>query len=207
MNRQGKTHDAVEERMPSANKAFWKDIEIYKGKDVPWRIKCQRLVDHVYAVFSFGSETWSWTQQTLKNQKVGNKNNDEVVPPEKTKKRRGSNTRQEPSVMARKILVRMTLPFLYEKCGKYVTRHGWACHEKENAVIFSLKKVCKWRSATRWQSLHTRMMKEDPENRTRWKHKWGWHNRGNVWHMMATCWAGKKDWMITRKEQNSTNDK
>ena len=31
--------------------------------------------------------------------KVGNKNNDEIVPPEKTKKRRlGSNTRQEPAL-------------------------------------------------------------------------------------------------------------
>ena len=55
VNRQGKTCGAVEERMQSANKAFWKDIKIYKTKDVPWRI------NHVYAVFSFGSETWSWT--------------------------------------------------------------------------------------------------------------------------------------------------
>ena len=65
MNRQGKTCDAVEERMQSADKAFWKDIMIYRSEDVPWRIKCQRLVGNVHAVFSFGSETWSWTQQTL----------------------------------------------------------------------------------------------------------------------------------------------
>ena len=49
----------------------WKDIVIYKSEDVPWRVKCQRLVDHVYAVFSFGSENWSWTQQTLEKLKVG----------------------------------------------------------------------------------------------------------------------------------------
>ena len=67
MKRQGKTCDAVEERMQSANTAFffWKDIKIYRSKDIPWRIKCQRLVDHAYLVFSFGSETWSWTQQTM----------------------------------------------------------------------------------------------------------------------------------------------
>ena len=65
MNRQGKTCDAVQERMQSADKAFWKDIMIFKSKDVPWRIKCKRLVDHVNAVLSSGSETWSWTQQTL----------------------------------------------------------------------------------------------------------------------------------------------
>ena len=51
------------------------------------------------------------------------------------------------------------------------------------------------------------MMKEDPENRMRCEHKWDWHNRGNVWHKMATCWAGKEDWMITRKKQNSPEEK
>ena len=50
------------------------------------------------------------------------------------------------------------------------------------------------------------MMKEDAENRTRWKHKREWHNRGNVWDKIATCWAGEKDWMIARKEQNSPED-
>ena len=37
MIRQGKSDDAIEERMQSANKAFWKDILISKSKDVPWR--------------------------------------------------------------------------------------------------------------------------------------------------------------------------
>ena len=37
------SHDAIEERMQSANKAFWKDILIFKSKDVPWKVKCQRL--------------------------------------------------------------------------------------------------------------------------------------------------------------------
>ena len=60
LNRQEKTLDAMEERMQSANKAFWKDIMVCRRKDVPWRIK---LVDHVNSVFSFGSENWSsqWT--------------------------------------------------------------------------------------------------------------------------------------------------
>ena len=47
LNRRGKTHDAIEERMSSANKAFCKDILIYESKDVPWKMKCRRLVDHV----------------------------------------------------------------------------------------------------------------------------------------------------------------
>ena len=65
MNRQGKAHDAIEERVQSANKAFWKDILKDKSKDIPWNIKCRQPVDYVFAVFSFGSEKWSWTIQTL----------------------------------------------------------------------------------------------------------------------------------------------
>ena len=51
--------------MQSANKTFWKDIVIYTSKNVSWKIKCQRLVDHVYAVFAVGSENWSLTIQTM----------------------------------------------------------------------------------------------------------------------------------------------
>ena len=51
------------------------------------------------------------------------------------------------------------------------------------------------------------MMKEDPVNRTRWKHKYGWHNRRNMWDKMATCWAGEEDWTIARKKQNSQEEK
>ena len=42
--------------MQPANKALRKDIPIFKSKDVPSKMKCQRLVDHVYAVFAFVSE-------------------------------------------------------------------------------------------------------------------------------------------------------
>ena len=57
MNRQGRSLDAIEERLQSANKFFWRDILVCRSKDVPLRIKCRRLVDHVYSVFSFGVKT------------------------------------------------------------------------------------------------------------------------------------------------------
>ena len=111
-NRQGRTCDAVEERMQSANKAFWKDIMIYKSKDLPWRVKCQRPVDHVYAVFSSGSETWSWTQQTLAKIKGWEtKAMTKLFRLKDDKRRRGSNTRQEPALWPGKIWEQMGLPF------------------------------------------------------------------------------------------------
>ena len=76
MNRHVKTLDVTEERMQSANKVYWRDIQVFRSKDVPWRIKCGRLVDHVYSVFSLGSENSSWTVQTMdKKQEVGDKDN------------------------------------------------------------------------------------------------------------------------------------
>ena len=43
---------AIEERMQAANKAWWRDVKIYIRKEVPWIIKCRRMVEHVHNVFS-----------------------------------------------------------------------------------------------------------------------------------------------------------
>ena len=104
---------------------------------------------------------------------MGNKNNDEVVPLEKQKEETWVEYQTRTSIMARKIWVQMKLPFLYEKIAESMWRAmEWTCDGKENAVIDSLKKVYQWISTAWWHGLHTRMMKEDPENRARWKHKW-----------------------------------
>ena len=66
MNRKGKAHDAIEERMEYAYKAWWRDVNTFRSKDVLWKIKGRRMVEQVYGVFSSGSEKWSWTQKTLK---------------------------------------------------------------------------------------------------------------------------------------------
>ena len=66
-------------------KLFWKDTKIYRSKDVPWRIKCQRLVDHVYAVFPL--EVKLGRGQQTQEKKVGDKNNDEAVQAEKRKRK------------------------------------------------------------------------------------------------------------------------
>ena len=36
MNRLGKAHEGIEEGMQSANKAWWRDVMIYRSQDVPW---------------------------------------------------------------------------------------------------------------------------------------------------------------------------
>ena len=93
MNRQGKTHDAIEERMQFANRAYWKDFLVYKSKDIPWMIKCRRLVDHVFAVFSFGNDKLVLdNKDPRKDQGVGVQDNAPSVPLHKTKKKKHWST-------------------------------------------------------------------------------------------------------------------
>ena len=111
--RQGKTNDAVEERMQSANKTFWKDILIYKSKDIPWKIKCQRLVDHVCAVFAFGVKYWSWTiHNDGQNQRIGNQDSDTFVQFQRHKEETWVDYHARTFEVARKIWIQMGLPFL-----------------------------------------------------------------------------------------------
>ena len=51
LSRQGKAHEGIEERMQSANRACWRDVKIYRSKDVPWRVKGRRMVEHVLQRF------------------------------------------------------------------------------------------------------------------------------------------------------------
>ena len=76
---------------------------------------------------------------------------------------------------------------------------GWACHTRPNAVLNTLKYALAWRSAAWWQKTKARTVKIDPNNHTRWKHNFGWHNRGCVWDQIASGCSGKEDWSIKRK--------
>ena len=142
MNRQGKTCDAVEERMQSASKAFGKDIMTYKSKDVPWRINVNAWwttctpsspleVKHGHGHSRHRKKTKGWET----------KNNDEIIPTEMTdEKWLEYHTRTCGKV--RKIWRQMNLPFLYEKmAGSFWRAMGWVCDEQTNTMIDSLKRV------------------------------------------------------------------
>ena len=42
-----RTQDSLEERMQSENTAWWRDVKSYRSNDVPWRIKCRRMVEQI----------------------------------------------------------------------------------------------------------------------------------------------------------------
>ena len=56
----------------------WWRVKICRSKDVPWRVKCRRMVEHVYSVFCFGSENWSWNQ-SRQNQRMGNEGDESFI--------------------------------------------------------------------------------------------------------------------------------
>ena len=47
--------DSVEERLQEASEAWRRDARIYRSRDVPWRIKCKRMMDQVYSFEGWGS--------------------------------------------------------------------------------------------------------------------------------------------------------
>ena len=49
-NQAEKTQDSLEERKQNANKAWWRDVKLYRSEAVPWRVKCRRRVEHVCSV-------------------------------------------------------------------------------------------------------------------------------------------------------------
>ena len=108
VDRHGKTYDAVEERMQSANKAMKK----IKGWETKTMLRLFRFKRHE-------DETWVLCHNG-------------------------------PCEMARKNMTQMGLLFQHEIIAESVWRAmGWACNEKSNTVINSIKKVYEWRS-TGW---------------------------------------------------------
>ena len=52
-------------------KKWWRGAKIYRSNDVPWRVKCRRMVEHVDSVFCFGNE-WVVYSISKKNEKWAN---------------------------------------------------------------------------------------------------------------------------------------
>ena len=64
-NQAGLTQDCLEDRMHNSKTTWWRDVKIYRRQDVPWRMRCRRIVVHVCSVFCLGSENWTWSQAIL----------------------------------------------------------------------------------------------------------------------------------------------
>ena len=160
LNRQGKSHDAIEEIMQSAHEAFWKDILKNRKQRCSVEGEASKTVDHVYAVFAFGSENRSWTVLTL--DKINGWETKTVLRLfhfNRHKEETWVDCHTRTCNMARKIWIQMGLPFLYEVIAENMWRAmGWACDERSTAVIDSPNRVYRWRCTRWWRSLKTEML-------------------------------------------------
>ena len=131
-NPPGNMQESLEERMQDANKGWWRDVTIHQGKDVPWRIKCRRVVEQVYSVFCLGNESWPWSRVTWdriegwETQIVSrlfrfNRKDEETW----------SGYCMRTSRAARSIWKKMKLLFIVEGMWRAM---GWVCERRPNAV-------------------------------------------------------------------------
>ena len=130
-----------------------------------------------------------------KNQRMGNQDNGTIIPSEKTKRRNvGRLPYKNVQYGQEDMGADGSALSVWENSREYVACHGVGMRWQSECCDFLLEESVQVEKYKMVALLHTRMMKEDPENRTRWKHKWRWYNRGNVSDKMATCWAGEEDW-------------
>ena len=112
--------------MQNANKAWWRDVKIYRSKDVPWRVKCRRMMEHVYSVFCFGSENWSWSRATLDRiDGWGDKGDEAGISIKTEDDETWANYCTRAARVARKIWTKMSPVISVRRdCRRHVESHG-----------------------------------------------------------------------------------
>ena len=65
----------LEEMMQNAHKAWWRDVKIHRSEDVPWRVKCRRMVEHILGF----RKRKLVPEHSRQNQRMGNKGDEIFV--------------------------------------------------------------------------------------------------------------------------------
>ena len=73
---------------------------------------------------------------------------------------------------------------------------NWAIYDGDVPILKALRSVLEWGTTTWWRNRSAWAMATDPTNVARWKHKFGFHNRGTQWDTPMSKWAGEgNDWI------------
>ena len=102
-----------------------------------------------------------------------------LVPVQKKGRRDMGWAQHEDGKIGEDYMERHKSPFLSEVIAKSMWR-TLGCEKRSKAVLDSMQHIYAWRSRCWWRNKKALSMMVDPNNRTRWKHKWSWHNRGCV---------------------------
>ena len=60
-NRDGKGTQGIDMTLRKGMGSGWRDVYIYRSRIVPLKIKCQRVISHVFSTVLNGSVNWNWT--------------------------------------------------------------------------------------------------------------------------------------------------
>ena len=141
---------------------------------------------------------------------MGNKNNNQIIPLEETKRRdvgRVPDKNQQHGQGRKR--VRMGLPLLCEKIAEGMWRAmEWACDEK-NECGDRFPEECEKVEKYEMVAIHTR---KNDERRSRKTAQDGRTSGGDTTEGMCgirclNFWASEKDWMTAGKERNSPEDR
>ena len=177
MKRQEKTQDCFGRKDAKCRQGLVEKCEdLQEQTRALVRVKCRRMVQHVFCIFCFGSENWSWSHATLDRiRRWETKAMSRLFASKKEEDETRANYCTRTARVDRKIVVKMHFPFLSEVIVDSIWRlMDWACDERPNAVINTLKQVFRWRSTKWWQSTEVVEMKKKKDPKTRWKHERSW---------------------------------
>ena len=100
--------------------------------------------------------------------------------------------RMRTSTCPRKSSRKMGLPLLTENiASKIWTAMTWAVYDGDVPILLALRSILEWRTTAWWRNRASWGMAWDSSNVQRWKHKFGFHNRGVQWDTPMASWAGE----------------
>ena len=73
----------------------------------------------------------------------------------------------------------------------------WAIYGGELLIMRAFRSFLGWRSTSWWRNRNTWRRKKDPANVTRWKHEFGFHNRGVQWETPNVEVGGRREGLDT----------
>ena len=102
--------------MQSASKTWWMDLKVYRSKDVPWRVKCRRMVSQVHSVFCFGSENGCWSETKALSRLFKMKNMEDARTARTARKMGKDEAHFSPEIIAVSVWRSMGWAFVEKEC-------------------------------------------------------------------------------------------
>ena len=68
---------------------------------------------------------------------------------------------------------------------------AWANYDGHVPVVKAPRSVLRWRATAWWRTKSAWGVRVDPMNVSRWKHTWGFHDRGVVWDAPTAQWGAR----------------